>query len=735
MPTIDIVTYQSWILGDIVHLEITWLQKCTPFASEMPLIRHWLAPIEVNNGGQQKKRVGKGGAWRAWVKFHSEGGHAPDFSALSESYKEAKVCGGDHFNTFEKLGKLATGSCSISRKALVQKAKLVCKQRKLDILASNINGKNLVEQARTILATSEADASARPMALATSLQRRQSNLNKQRHLENLKVLENYQTDIGVEQVSSLKQRFPALAGLSIQAIPSAGISAVEMLPDQTLDLAIGSVSWSLKHKDIGLGKAVSRSWENMHCMVEPQHCQKLQAEKQPSRATCLEVGICTCQGPGRLTKRMTLSFHALLKESFKAAKDKKLLLEGHVVVQFSMSLPLDSATSSSCMHYWMAIPLLYLSPYSVTFHQMKAIACPEHFIQSHAQRAYVEGVMNERERAPPLEATHSYLSDYQFFHMLEKSKLWNIQFYLMDTSKHIIVNLTPHQVPLVPLDAERPFWPKKNAKQTAPTQDDDIGWDVFAALHQPSSSDSDDFSEAEVEESEPEEAQDEMDLDLLVAEAMEMLEKEKSRKRKATETTQQLELASATGAASSSSPAPHPPLAQAEVRSQPSDSAAAATAAASTGAAGPSDTSTPAATVAPPRLYYGRSRADHVIHLEHGTIAYYASKKAFEATCAQASHRPCKLTRTSVGRTKAGVTLGGRPVAMMAAWLEAGATLDCKALHWDVPSMTAQLSHAKRVAWRERLQNMPDAHSLLAQERPRHESEPAEAESLAGMYP
>lgn len=117
------------------------------------------------------------------------------------------------------------------------------------------------------------------------------------------------------------------------------------------------------------------------------------------------------------------------------------------------------------------------------------------------------------------------------------------------------------------------------------------------------------------------------------------------------------------------------------------------------------------------------------IWLPTGKITWYKKYNRFEATCKRPSHGRCVLTRS--GNMSMLPGCGGRPLGLMAAWMNASAT--------DAPDKVSHLAFAveleheaqfgRRMAERERLKTTASATNLFAREAPRR---PGEQEEPAG---
>lgn len=122
-----------------------------------------------------------------------------------------------------------------------------------------------------------------------------------------------------------------------------------------------------------------------------------------------------------------------------------------------------------------------------------------------------------------------------------------------------------------------------------------------------------------------------------------------------------------------------------------------------------------------------RSSASAMVALPFGKIAYYDSKKSFEAICRNPDHGKCVLTRSARGKQVAGKpSRAGRPLGFMAAWLQKAGDLGSKEEHWSHEAMHP--SRAERIAARATLKQLHEGPELLSFERPKAEGERSEPE-------
>lgn len=127
-----------------------------------------------------------------------------------------------------------------------------------------------------------------------------------------------------------------------------------------------------------------------------------------------------------------------------------------------------------------------------------------------------------------------------------------------------------------------------------------------------------------------------------------------------------------------------------------------------------------------------RQRAKVVFHCPGGFIAYYDKKNIFEATCTNKDHGWCKLTRTNKAKNpRANDPVGGRPIGLMAAWLESGETLATKEEHWSQAVLNQ--SYERRLSMRNQIAAVESGRLLLSFERPLAAGETNEPLTLKGF--
>ena len=119
-----------------------------------------------------------------------------------------------------------------------------------------------------------------------------------------------------------------------------------------------------------------------------------------------------------------------------------------------------------------------------------------------------------------------------------------------------------------------------------------------------------------------------------------------------------------------------------------------------------------------------------VAHGSAGDIRYNALSESFLAVCKQPGHGDCRRSRTS----RAAKTLNersagqGRPLGLLAAWLDAGSRRSTGDAH---KASITDITREDRVRSRAAFQALPDAQLVGVFERDRREGEPEEPLSIA----
>jgi hypothetical protein len=94
-----------------------------------------------------------------------------------------------------------------------------------------------------------------------------------------------------------------------------------------------------------------------------------------------------------------------------------------------------------------------------------------------------------------------------------------------------------------------------------------------------------------------------------------------------------------------------------------------------------------------------------------GQLAFYETNNTFQATCGNAFHGACVLSR----RNTRGAHMQGRPVGLLAAWLSISGVYDTKEGHWEAIQDIVN-DRALRLAHREGIATIEGGPALLLYE-------------------
>lgn len=113
-----------------------------------------------------------------------------------------------------------------------------------------------------------------------------------------------------------------------------------------------------------------------------------------------------------------------------------------------------------------------------------------------------------------------------------------------------------------------------------------------------------------------------------------------------------------------------------------------------------------------------RRAAETFVAMRWGKIASYTSKGSFELVCRNPAHGKCVLARSAKARgaVPGRIPRGGRPLGLLAAWLENGHVAS-KEEHWSPELLHA--TKAAREAGRASIKNATNGPALLSYERPK----------------
>eukprot|EP00971_Amphidinium_carterae_P282985 5617604-Amphidinium_carterae.1 len=626
-----------------------------------------------------KQIKGKGGSWRAWIRWCSAGMTGrPDLAALASAYKLAKEKGSHMLQDIRSAGELATVMGQVPGRSRgsafgQMRTQRFFKQQALNSLWARTSTLSVAERANVIMqhTLSNRGSLGPAISVAKALQRLDGQDRDARELAMFDTLETFQTSIGKQQTETLHGYLKDFKQQTFNAVPSGDLNTFEYCPE-SMARAQSACAWASCHSRMtNLGPMLEQQWEALHKRIDGDDMDYTQPPPL-SQNKCCVAGTCLCSNTGKMLEQMRRRFDGVLKQDFKVATKRKLLLDGHVVVECSTT---PDRAGEEAVKTYLAVALMYLSPFRATFHLLKQAKNPEpEVFQPNHDRIYVQ--------------------------LLDTAKCWSVAFYLLDDAPQPLTVVKPDIVPILRLQAHEPkqLWPvpRKPRKQAEPTSVA-LGWELLlnAGGHEavPSDAASDETESL---------ASDHQDADydelVLVEEAQEFLRSKVKRDRKSEHQTELagLGLDSTTVAdeldlvVASQAPAVGSEVLESQVVS------------ASQSKARP--------------VFLGREQATVSMVCAHGRLAFYSNITKFQATCTY--HLGCVLTRTSSAAKSATdySASQGRPLGMMLAWLKAGKDCSSKAEHFNSDVIKDVMSLSRRQECRQELKTMPLGLTLLSHE-------------------
>ena len=349
-------------------------------------------------------------------------------------------------------------------------------------------------------------------------------------------------------------------------------------------------------------------------------------------------------------------------------------------------------------------------------------------------------------KLPVLEATMRFNTDVLSFQQLCGGCAWALSWYSLDNSAAPLPMLVPDMVVVVPFpkkQAEQAFWPPKRLAKAY------RGW-LQRGSQRDSLQNPPDSVQRQQHQGGPEQQQEEAwqhDLDVDQA----LLNQEEESDEEGTESAELFlrgvdlqgldvmleDLADGTEVvpvpSSGTLPAQSPP--------EPAvDAVVAPVAAGEVQPSGDAADTAPASRLAvrahrePPDVPGDRPEWNPALAqvvVPNGRISYHESKQAFEAICWR--HKGCSLSRTALAKRRrgAGPPTGGRPLGMMAMWLEEAALAESKHAHKEGAFLNT-LHKPGRLAARRSLSQLVGGPELLRLERGKVDGEESEPETLTG---
>jgi hypothetical protein len=706
---------------------------------------------------RQKKRRARRSAWQAYVSEVAQGQRA-NFSEIAEGYKRL---GPDELHRLQQKARLASSAgptAGVRKRPFrdsLQTALVWADRRKRDAHWQRHRA-DLPDEDRLACMLDDVVASGAQGQDAVVAAGRESRLERaairSREQESAASLVRFRE----EQCVPAQQAWVSASGIgaeeaqAFKAFPFVGATALDFAPDSAL---VAQKALSLRQQQASgasLGTALALDWASRTATVTQGTVAPLpDPTAQEQRASrCRLAGICLCSPEGRVLARFGNAFLNPLRAQFRPATAARIdLKEGRIVVAMQASAPAGAAGGGAGLppdfvavqpgQRWAHIGLQYFSPFRPTMHVLR---------RSGMQPLVVDGVS--------LLASGDFVSLFPFLCDLDLSQAWWLQFFKTWESDQPLGTLIPSEVCVRAMGSATMFWPGRGRRPRGqPGQPQPPGGGEGGAFEIPieeldfedpgwHGGDDDDGGEdlwGPLPEASLDEELLEEDNNELLSELMEALLHRPPQPP---------------GEVPTESPAAPPGLEQASEDGAdllltahlpaPMEGSFGGMAASSTDAPpgpqplAPSDSfdyfgldsmGAAPASLGPVAVRDGpRQKGVAPTPFHGGNITFYPDntglgKGRFQATCGNGAEHgtKCRLTRTAAGAARlTGSTAQGRPLGLLAAWLQCAQMAHTKEEH---EAITVFLTHDEREQARSDLMLEENGPPLATHEREKRPSE------------
>ena len=675
--------------------------------------------LRFSKAGKPEQRAGYGGAWRAWVRMKANG-RTPgrlNFTQLSAEYKAAKEANTAEFQEAQRVGAAATSlGNATGRHGFGGNAPKLRKAQRL-----------LAETQHLLRLSSEHDPAKRTMALVThSLasgstlaqvvaaaragQRLASRQATQLQTQQDLALAKFEETTGAAIVEAVKASYPALAAQPMIAEPTHLGYHVRVEAARFPEDLAATVDWANQHSHTsGLAKSLEEQWLALHHTITSDNNQQEPVEKPQDESKCRAAGVCLCSESGKLVERRAKKFVNEIRLLCRTRLAfKKWLAQGRMIVKL-VGTPKKyedffAEDGSGMAEVWLHIGHMIFSPTEPCFMEVEPTeALPEPATHS-ADRLYVRSKVD-------------FVLLYEVFARFEKSEIISSQWFCLEEGTWPIVELLPQTVSIFPLSGysqgSLTFWPRRptaRSRQPPPGdagggEEDEDGAADGGGDGGEEATDGEDLGPDEDPDEEPEpeflglldpllEAYDEPLQFPVVGDPVEP-----------------------SGSAT--------PVLGGTAMPALGGNATPVHRGTATPVAAPIAPAPPEPAAEPPRKKTRGPVHEHVLQLEAGTITYYASNNTFEARCRKHFAERCTLTRKAynpeLAASSRDAAVTGRPLALLACWLEVQCQCEDKEEHKDegnISRLAGPECHADRQAVRRELAAIDGAAFFFSKEAP-----------------
>ena len=249
-----------------------------------------------------RKRPGKGGAWRAWIRGQGKALTRENMFTIQASYHAAKRDNTPEYQQAAAVGKAATRAAAHTGRGFGVKRSAVIRQAKSSMecfkaLLARVPDEDVAEQALALARHSQATGAtiAETLSVARAGKRERAARLRKAKEKDTEDLARYREDIGRNLVAAVRERCPALSHIPMQSEPSAH-GLLLHVPAADADQVMRAWDWAAEEtQKSGLATRLDAGWNVSHRAVANV---QVQTEPAPTASDCLAAGMCLCDPDG-----------------------------------------------------------------------------------------------------------------------------------------------------------------------------------------------------------------------------------------------------------------------------------------------------------------------------------------------------------------------------------------------------------------------------------------------------
>lgn len=339
---------------------------------------------------KQRGARGFGGAWRAWVRLKSWGqAGTPSFSALCDSYNEAKEQKSDEYKMACALGSsatrtgkrasLATGRSAFGPNKRSATRSTLSRLRSTAVVATQ--GLRAEQKAMQVASTMVAQGATvqQCLSVARSVMRRHSLEESKAAFVRAAALQTFRTGEGARRLQHLQATVPCLQQFEVFPIPSPASLPLFEFGRASSASATDAAAWAQQSRASNLSRCLGEAWQSLSQAVAGEESTSAPATGGVGDARpCIDAGICICSEDGKRLHQLRNRFQREMKRIFPPrSTNREALLAGKAVCALVSSESTEEVTADSeVVEDWLQVGYMQLSPYRPTFALMERAPPP-----------------------------------------------------------------------------------------------------------------------------------------------------------------------------------------------------------------------------------------------------------------------------------------------------------------------------------------------------------------------